>query len=379
MTTNGDFLNFPEKFLCPQKTIFRKGAALDIAAECLLFGQRGLLVHGRSLENNGNKENILNQFPDSSKIDTFCRQGGEPTLGEISSVIEKAKAIKAEWIAGIGGGSVIDLAKAAAGLYGAKEKPVFYQQGGKLEQTGVPFIAVPTTAGTGSEATINSVIINSATKEKLSIRDKSFLARTVILDVELLKGLPKQAMVYAAMDAYVQAYESFISKNATEDSEQNALKAIELIDENILLAYETGREEYLSDLLLGSYLCGIAFGLSRLGVIHGIAHSLGVLYDLPHGLICAVCLPASLKINRDVMGKKYDIMSKLINMDFQKRITELMSALAITSPFKDKELIEKEKIIAATLKSGSTKANPKDINKDDVEFILNDIFQDKII
>lgn len=367
-------MDFPQEVLFPQKTIFRKGAASEISRECLEFGSRGLIIHGRSLEKNKKKEEILNQFPAAAKVKTFCRVSGEPTLDEIIRVIETAKIVKAEWIIGIGGGSVLDLAKAAAGLFNAKERPAFYQEGGELKEKGIPFIAVPTTAGSGSEATINSVIINKQKGVKLSLRNKSFLARKVILDGQLLKSLPFLAMSYAAMDAFVQGYESFISKNATWFSETFALKAIKLINQNILPACESKTEESLSSLLLGSYFAGIAFSCSRLGVIHGIAHSLGSLYDLAHGLICSVCFVPSIKINKAAMGKKYEIMSNAVGMDFLERIEMLLAAFKIASPFKKKELREKAKIIQATLKSGSTAANPKQINAVDVEFMLKEIF-----
>lgn len=367
-------MDFPQETLLPQEIIFRKGSASQIAWESLEFGLRGLIVHGHSLENYGKRERILNQFPSSAKVGTFCRDSSEPTLDEITQVIKEAKAIKAEWIVGIGGGSVLDLAKASAGLFNAKEKPLFYQKGGKLKEKGIPFIAVPTTAGTGAEVTINSVIINKEKRTKQSIRDKSFLARKVILDVELLKGLPPSVIGYAAMDAFVQGYESFISKNATWFSESFALKSIDLVNKNILAAYETGAEENLSSLLLGSFFSGIALSSSRLGVIHGIAHPLGVLYSLPHGLVCSVCFIPSIKLNREVMGEKYEIISDILGMDLLERVKRLLAELKITSPFKGKRLIEKEKIIEETLKSGSTAANPKKIVRDDVEFILKELF-----
>lgn len=368
-------MDFPQETLLPQKIIFRKGSASQIAQESLEFGGRGLIVHGSSLNKYAKFEKILNQFPSSAKIDSFCRRGGEPTLDEITQVIKKAKAVRAEWIVGIGGGSVLDLAKAAAGLFNAKRKPIFYQEGEELKEKGIPFIAVPTTPGTGSEATINSVIISKEKKAKLSIRDKGFLARKVILDVELLKGLPPSTMSYAAMDAFIQGYESFISKNATWFSEVFALKSIDLVNRNILCAYESAAEENLSSLLLGSFFCGIALSSSRLGVIHGIAHPLGALYNLPHGLICSACFIPSIKINREAMGKKYEIMSSTIGMDLSKRVEMLLSILKITSPFKGKGLIYKEKITEATLKSGSTAANPKRIDRDDVEFMLRELFK----
>lgn len=367
-------MDFPRETYLPQKTIYRKGAANETARETLVFGTRGIIVHGSSLRRDGRLDRILGQFPADAKLLTFCRPGGEPTLGEITEVITYAKTIDAQWIAGIGGGSVLDLAKAAAGLYHASQKPQFYQDGGILKERGIPFIAVPTTAGTGSEATCNAVIINSENKRKLSIRDTGFIARTVILDVELLRGIPPAALSYSGMDALVQAYESYVSRNATWFTESLALKSIELINHNIVSAYQYGDDESLSALLLGSYLGGLAFGHSRLGVIHGIAHPLGVIYDIPHGLICSLCFIPSLRINRQAMGAKYDVMSSVVGTDLIGRVETLLKKLSISSPFTGKPLKEKNKIIEETLSSGSTAANPKKIERQDVEFILNELF-----
>lgn len=368
-------MDFPQEVLSAQKVIFRKGGISDFAREVSEFGKRGIIVHGRSLEKNGAKEKIAATCEQAAlAVEYFARPNGEPTLDEITRVIEQGRLFSAEWIAGIGGGSVLDLAKAAAGLFHAKERPVYYQEGGTLEKPGIPFIAVPTTAGTGSEATPNSVIINPEKKTKLSIRDKSFMAREIILDPDLLRGLPSTVIRYSGMDALVQAYESFISKNATWYSNAFALKAIKLLNDHLIPATGPHEESHYAPLLLGSYFAGVALAAARLGIIHGIAHPLGVLYHEPHGLICSVCFVPSIKINRGVMGRKYEVMSQTVGTDFLERIEQLVAAFKIESPFKGKLIIEPEKIIRETLSSGSTGANPKPITREDVEFILNELF-----
>ena len=196
----------------------------------------------------------------------------------------------------------------------------------------------------------------------------------MILDSELLHGLPQSVLGYAAMDAFIQAYESYISKNATWFSKQFSLKAIELINNNIVSAYESGTDENLQNLLVGSYCAGIALAAARLGVIHGIAHPLGAIYELPHGLVCSICFIPSIRINRKAMGKKYNDLSALVGMDFIKKVETLLSRLNIVSPFKGEEIIEKEKIIAETLQSGSTAANPKKIEREDIEELFRYIF-----
>ncbi len=367
-------MDFPREILTPQKVIVKAGSAAALAAETLELGPRGLIVHGRSFTANGARDRVAKTFS-SSQVQFFERPPGEPVLDEITQVIEAGKNFKASWIAGAGGGSVLDLAKAAAGLFHASRPPVYYQEGGALEEKGIPFVAVPTTAGTGSEATPNSVIINPRNKTKLSIRDKSFMARKVILDAELLRGLPRDVMSYSAMDALVQAYESFISRNANWYSNAHALKAIELINRHLPQAFRSQDIQDLEALLVGSYLAGVALASARLGVIHGIAHPLGVLYDQPHGLICSVCFVPSIRLNREVMGKKYDIMTQTVGMDLLVRAEHLIEELEIRSPFRGRPVLEKEKIIRETLASGSTAANPRPVTREDVEFLLAEIFR----
>ena len=367
---------FPQETSLPARILFKKGCLSDLAAETAELGACGLIVHGVSLEKNGLKEKISEDLKKAGLVaEFFCRSQGEPTLDEISEAITRGRGLKAAWVLGIGGGSVLDLAKATAGLFHAKEKPVYYQEGGALTEPGIPFVAVPTTAGSGSEASPNSVIIHPEKKVKLSIRHKDFLARKVLLDPNLLKGLPFAVMCHSGMDAWVQAYESFISKNATWFSENFALKAIQLISRHLVPALNAGRDEDLAGLMLGSFFAGIAFSHSRLGVIHGLAHPLGVLYHVPHGLICSVCFEPSIKLNLEAMGnQKYSVMSQAVGMDLLQKVHDLQKTLKITSPFKGKPIPEKEKIIRETLSSGSTAANPKPVTRDDIEYLLREIF-----
>lgn len=364
---------FPSTIHMPQKTVYERGAHMRLAKETQRFGMNGLIVHGKSLVSHSVYPELKKSFKDLN-VYWYPHTSGEPTINDLSHVIDIAHKHGANWIIGIGGGSVLDVAKAAAGLFNAECEPTYYQEGHVLEKSGIPFVAVPTTAGTGSEVTCNSVIINPVKGVKLSIRDESFLARTVVLDPLLMRGIPKQALTYAGLDALVQGYEAYTSKNATWYSDMYALKGFELVSRHLLRAYdEEGIDEY-EKLLLGSYFIGIAFSSARLGVIHGIAHPLGVLYHQPHGLICAVCLPASISLNRAAVKGKYDVLSEVVEKDFATYVDALLEALGIVSPFRGKKVIQENDIIDATLHSGSTAAGPKPITREDVCFILREIF-----
>lgn len=365
-------IDFPNNLTLPQQTIFARGSLFRLPKETLCRGEKGMIIHSRALSDKARE--IAGLFPDKENILLFARAEGEPTTAEVSSAIEQARKHGARWIAAIGGGGALDLGKAAAGLYNAVKEPDYYQSGGVLIETGIPFIAVPATAGTGSEASVNAVIINTAKNEKLSIRDNSFIARTVILDAGLLESLPADVMAHSAMDALVQAYESFVSRNSTWLSDSFSFKSVALLLDNILPGCLERRPESLEKMLLASYLGGIAFSSSRLGLVHGLAHPLGVLYGVPHGLVCASLFPHVIRFNKPKTIEKYKILCDAARGDFIEKAEIVTKALGIISPFAGKPLIEKEKIISETLKSGSTAANPITVARSDIENILENVF-----
>jgi alcohol dehydrogenase class IV len=312
--------------------------------------------------------------PDGMILRTVRHRGDEPTLREVSDLIEVARQHQADWIAAIGGGSIMDLAKAATALIHAPHPPAHYHDGAALPDTGLVFIATPTTAGTGSEATLNSVLTNETTGVKKSIRSPCMMARVVILDPALLAGCPPAVVAASGMDALTQAIESYTSRNATWLSDTLALQAVRLIATHLEDVYRDSGSPGAGPLLYGSYLGGVALSFARLGVVHGLAHPLGALYHVPHGAVCAACLPHAVELNRAAFGTKYDSLSQTVGGDLLEFIRGLMLRLAMPSPFSGKMLREKDLIIRETLASGSTKANPKPITQADVEWLLEKLF-----
>ena len=359
----------------PTTTYSGKGEVAGLLSRTNVFGA-GLIIHGASLRKKPQFKQLTTVFKKKSFF--YPYDCGEPSLKDIRAVITYAKKKKVLWIGGIGGGSVMDLAKAVAGLYKSSQDPEYYQIGGVLEKKGIPFVAVPTTAGSGAESTINAVIINEKTNEKLSIRDDSFMADLVILDPELMAGIPQNVLAESGLDALTQSIESYMSNGSTWYTEQLALKGFKQIISNLEASYEAANEkeysEAYSGLLEGSYLTGIAFTNSRLGLVHGIAHTLGTMYKQSHGLVCALCLIPVLEINKSHAADKYQILSDLAGMDLIKKIKELLEKFEIQNVFKGQTIKDARKIVQNTLASGSTKANPKTINAEDVNSLLQTLF-----
>jgi alcohol dehydrogenase class IV len=364
----------PDTLVLPEKTVLGPGKILSLLPECARFGDRGILLHGASLESADALGAVLGRAPEGMIVLPFRHRGEEPTLAEVTTLIEVARLHDAGWIASVGGGSVLDLGKAAAALFRTAHPVVDYHNGRAIEKPGITFLAVPTTAGTGSEATINSVLTNPLTGAKKSIRDMGMMARVVVLDPNLLASCPPGVIAASGMDALTQAIEAFTSRHATWLSDQLARQGLALINAHLETVYHNPRAPQAEALLTGSYLAGVALSFARLGVVHGLAHPLGSLYHVPHGLVCAACLPHALELNRNAFAEKYRVMSDAVGSDLIARIGDLTRNLGIVSPFANQKILESEKIISETLSSGSTKANPKSITRTDVEWLLKRLF-----
>lgn len=374
MTQDAILSIVPERMVAPARVLTGPGAADGLLAECARFGRRGVLVHGRSLAAGGALARLRRGGPPDAVVAAWAHAGGEPTLADLERLRTAVREHRADWVAGVGGGSVLDLAKAAAGLCRAGLPAAAYHDGAPVEAPGVPFLAVPTTAGTGSEATVNAVFTRPETSRKKSIRDDVFMARTVILDPILLAACPRPVIANAGMDALTQAIEGYTSRHAVWWSDVLALKAIGLLAGNLEAFYRGADPEAAGRVLLGSYLGGLAFAIARLGVVHGLAHPLGVRYHAPHGLVCGVCLPHAIALNREAVGAKYDAMARALGGDPQRRVEALLERLEVRSPFRGQPVRDRAAIVAETVDAWSTRANPRPITAADVDGLLDRLF-----
>jgi len=300
----------------------------------------------------------------------------EPTVEFVDQARDAASSAGADCVAGIGGGSVLDVAKAAAGLANCSHKTVYYHDGEPPEAVGVPFVAVPTTSGTGSEATSNSVLTDPSKGVKKSIRHPSFIARGIVLDPELTVSCPPQVTAHSGLDAFVQAIESYASIHASALSQVLSRAGCRLIAGSLLAAWRNGADpQARTDMAYGSYMAGVALANARLGAVHGLAHPLGLRLGIPHGLVCAILLPHALRFNFVTARERYDGLREALGADVpdvaERLCRELEVPPGLASFGFDRGQFDA--IVEEGLASGSMKANPRPMTRNDILALLDEL------
>jgi len=235
--------------------------------------------------------------------------------------VEEAKRLYEEnecrAIISFGGGSPMDCAKACGARVSNPNTPLQKMKGQLKVRKKLPLLfAVPTTAGSGSEATLAAVITDKATHLKYPINDPKLRPKYIVLDPLLTLGLPPHVTSTTGMDALTHAVEAYIGKENTKKTREDAEKAVKLIFENLEEAYKNGRNvEAREKMLLASYHAGLAFTRAYVGYVHAIAHALGGLYDTPHGLANAVILPHVLDYYGEVIYDDLDDLAKIAGIN----------------------------------------------------------------
>lgn len=220
-----------------------------------------------------------------------------PSIENIEEARAKFVDNKCQAMIAFGGGSPMDCAKAACARVVRPNKTIPQMRGQlKVMRKLPPFFAVPTTAGTGSEVTLAAVVSNTKTHEKYAINDPCLRPKYAVLDPELTEGLPKHITSTTGLDALTHAVEAYIGGSNTKTTRMYAEKATGLIFHNLETAYNDGKNlEARGQMLLGSYYAGMAFTRAYVGYVHAIAHNLGGMYGIPHGLANSVILPVVLR------------------------------------------------------------------------------------
>lgn len=238
-----------------------------------------------------------------------------PTVENVQSGVKAFRASGADCIIAIGGGSSMDTAKAIGIIIKNPEfEDVISLEGvAPTKNKCVPIIAVPTTAGTAAEVTINYVITDSAKNRKMVCVDVHDIPVVAVVDPDMMSSMPKGLTAATGMDALTHAIEGYITKGAWQMSDMFHLKAIEIISNNLRGAVENtpeGRE----GMALGQYIAGMGFSNVGLGIVHSMAHPLGAVYDTPHGVANAIILPTVMEYNAPATGEKYRDIAKAMGV-----------------------------------------------------------------
>lgn len=253
----------------------------------------------------------------------FSQIQANPTIGNVKAGVEAFRAFGADCIVAIGGGSSMDTAKAVGIIIANPEfEDVRSLEGvAPTKKPAIPIIAVPTTAGTAAEVTINYVITDEEKSRKMVCVDVHDIPVIAVVDPDMMSSMPKGLTAATGMDALTHAIEGYITKGAWELSDMFHLKAIEIISKSLRGAVENtaeGRE----GMALGQYIAGMGFSNVGLGIVHSMAHPLGALYNTPHGVANAIILPTVMEYNAEATGDKYKYIAKAMGVEGTESMTQ---------------------------------------------------------
>lgn len=289
-----------------------------------------------------------------------------PTIENVQTGVAAYKASGAECIVAIGGGSSMDTAKAVGIIINNPEFADVRSLEGvaPTKHKCVPIIAVPTTAGTAAEVTINYVITDTEKNRKMVCVDVHDIPVVAVVDPDMMSSMPKGLTAATGMDALTHAIEGFITKGAWEMSDMFHLRAIELISK-YLRAAVANTPEGREGMALGQYIAGMGFSNVGLGIVHSMAHPLGALYDTPHGVANAIILPTVMEYNAPATGDKYRAISAAMGVKDTEKMTLEAARRAAVDAVKQ---LSKDVGIPADLKNI--------VKREDVDFLAQSAYDD---
>ena len=370
-------------FTIPQNIKFGAGTLdllPDLAKE--LGKSKGYIISGPHLNKIGMVATCRKALKSAGmESECFTETEGNPSTDTVVKATEGFKKSKADFIVAFGGGSPLDVAKAVAVLATYGGNIVDYEGAGKVMGPVVPMIAIPTTAGTGSEVTAFSVITDHSRNYKLTVVSNYLLPTYVILDPDLIATVPANTAAACGIDAMVHALEAYISKAASPFSDIFAREALRLIGGSIRdYVADRSNPAACESMMVGSLFAGIAFSHARLGNVHAMSHPVSAYFDVPHGVANAILLPTVVDFNKDAADpEKYryiygciskdmgadinftpDMLATEIRMlNYELGILPTLSDIGVTS---DKF----EQMADDAMKSGNIQCNPQFTMKNDI-------------
>lgn len=379
-----------EKFVLNETSYFGEGARKVLPEEIKKRGfKKVLVVTDESLYKAGVSTKITDLL-EANKINyvLFHDVKPNPPIKNVLDGVEMCKSEKCDLIVAVGGGSSIDTAKGISIIIANPDRSDVVSLNGasNTKYKGLPIIALPTTAGTAAEVTINYVITDPEKEIKMVCVDEHDIPIIAIVDTELMASMPKSVASSTGMDALTHAIEGYITKSRNIMSQMFSMKAIQLIYDNLAKAVNEKDQDAINKVGLGQYIAGMAFSNVGLGIVHSMAHQLGAVYDTPHGLANAILLPTVMEFNGEVSYEEFrKILTEAMHIDateftkeeviktFCECIRNLSNDVGITQTVKDvgakKEDFEMlaDKAMVDPCKPG----NPRDVTKEDFIMLYN--------
>jgi alcohol dehydrogenase class IV len=287
------------EFATAARIIFGPGTLGEIGPAAAEHGRHALVVTGR---HPGRADRLLDLLRSARIATTLCTIGGEPTIADVTVGTSEARAAGCDFVVGFGGGSVLDAAKAIAALLSNPGDPLDYLEvigrGRPLANAAAPCIAIPTTAGTGSEVTRNAVLCSPAHRVKVSLRSPHMLPRIALVDPELTYDLPPALTAATGLDALTQLIEPYVCNRANPLTDALCADGIRRAARSLRAGVASGRDAAArEDMALASLFGGLALANAGLGAVHGFAAPLGGMFPAPHGAVCAALLPHVMAAN----------------------------------------------------------------------------------
>ena len=377
-----------EKFVLNETSYFGKGAREELALEIQKRGfKKVFLVSDKSLVEAGvtaKVEEVLNKAGIPYVL--YDEIKPNPTIKNVLDGVDACKNSKADLIVAVGGGSSIDTAKGISIVMTNPERSDIKSLNGASNTVnrGMPLIAMPTTAGTAAEVTINYVITDEDAKIKMVCVDPNDIPILAIVDSDLMATMPKSLAAATGMDALTHAVEGYITKAHNDMSDMFHMKAIQMIFKYLPAAVNDKEPVAIEKMGMAQYIAGMGFSNVGLGIVHSMAHQLGAVYDTPHGIANAMLLPTVMRFNGEdpaTAGRFREILMNIGRPDaehlndqdvintFVWMISELSKAVGITTTIKDYGAKEEdfEMLAEKAMNDPCKPGNPRDVSKE--EFI----------
>ena len=371
------------KFVLNETSYFGRGAREELVGEIKKRNfKKVFLVTDKSLVQAGVIDKVTEVLENAKiKYDMYSEIKPNPTIKNVLDGVSACKKSRADLIVAVGGGSSMDTAKGISIVMTNPDRKDIVSLNGASNTVnrGMPLIAMPTTAGTAAEVTINYVITDEERKIKMVCVDPNDIPIIAIVDSELMESMPKSLAAATGMDALTHAVEGYITKAHNTMSDMFHLRAIQLIFENLPAAVNEKEPKAVENMGLAQYIAGMGFSNVGLGIVHSMAHQLGAVYDTPHGLANAILLPTVMRFNGEVCYERFRDILIAIGVDakvftkeeiiktFIEKIKDLSEKVGITQTVKDTGCkIEDLPMLADKAMEDPCKpGNPREVTKED--------------